>query len=92
MGNNFDVYRKKVIEVVNSLLKHSNISVEEGDCDVPLTGEKFGFDGIAMMYLYMALENQLKVKFNIQPTQINMFYTINSISHLINERYSNTTF
>jgi len=91
MDNNFYVYREKVVEVVNSLLKYSNIVVGEEDLDAPLTGEKFGLDGIALMYLYMALEKELKVKFNLQHSQINRFYTINSISRLLDECYSKTT-
>lgn len=89
MNSNINFYRETVCEVINYLFKYTGVVVSTEDLDAPLTGEKLGFDGIALMYLYMALEKRFQVKFNLQTSDIRSFYTINSISKLLSVTVNN---
>lgn len=73
-------YKREVCDTIDATFSYANLQYGVEDHGKPLTVEPFNFDGIDMMYFFMALEKRFGTHFEIPVEDKYCFYTIDAIA------------
>ena len=80
----------KIISVINEV-RHSSESISENEFDIPLIGEHFGLDYQELVFVFLELMEEFKIKFALEDVKDYGFNSINGIADSIERRTANHT-
>ena len=80
----------KIIGIINEV-RHSSESISEKDYDIPLLGDHFGMDYQDLVFIFLELMEEFKIRFTWEDVKDYGFNSINGIADSIERRTANHT-